>query len=92
LSGRQLRVQSGKGDRDRVIPMSDQLVTVLQNYLMVREPASTDREPCIIQKLPNTDKMTILSQERHSFQTENLRLIDQREQCLIIKNEIGGHQ
>jgi integrase/recombinase XerD len=42
LSGRQLRVQSGKGDRDRVIPMSDQLVTVLQNYLMVREPASTD--------------------------------------------------
>ena len=42
LSGRRLRVQSGKGDRDRVIPMSDQLVTVLQNYLMVREPASTD--------------------------------------------------
>jgi integrase/recombinase XerD len=42
LSGRRLRVQSGKGDRDRVIPMSDQLVTVLQNYLVVREPASTD--------------------------------------------------
>ena len=42
LSGRRLRIQSGKGDRDRVIPMSDQLVTVLQNYLVVREPASTD--------------------------------------------------
>jgi len=42
LSGRRLRVQSGKGNRDRVIPMSDQLVTVLQNYLVVREPASTD--------------------------------------------------
>lgn len=42
LNGRRLRVQSGKGDRDRVIPMSDQLVTVLQNYLVVREPAATD--------------------------------------------------
>jgi len=42
LNGRRLRVQSGKGDRDRVIPMSDQLVTVIQNYLVVREPASTD--------------------------------------------------
>jgi integrase/recombinase XerD len=42
LNGRRLRVQSGKGDRDRVIPMSDQLVTVLQNYLVVREAAATD--------------------------------------------------
>ena len=42
LNGRRLRVQSGKGDRDRVIPMSDQLVTVLQNYLAVREPAATN--------------------------------------------------
>jgi site-specific recombinase XerD len=42
LNGRRLRVQSGKGDRDRVIPMSDQLVTVLQNYLDVREPAATN--------------------------------------------------
>ena len=42
LNGRRLRVQAGKGDRDRVIPMSDQLVTVLQNYLVVREPAATD--------------------------------------------------
>lgn len=43
LNGRRLRVQSGKGDRDRVIPMTDQLVSVLQAYLVVREPASTDR-------------------------------------------------
>jgi site-specific recombinase XerD len=42
LSGRRLRVQSGKGDRDRVIPMSDQLETVIQNYPVVREPAATD--------------------------------------------------
>ena len=42
LNGRRLRVRSGKGDRDRVIPMTDQLVAVLQAYLTVREPASTD--------------------------------------------------
>ena len=42
LIGRRLRVQSGKGDRDRVIPMTDHLVSVLQAYLVVREPASTD--------------------------------------------------
>jgi integrase/recombinase XerC len=42
FSGRRLRIQSGKGDRDRVIPMTDQLVTVLQDYLAVRESASTN--------------------------------------------------
>ena len=42
LNGRRLRVRSGKGNRDRVIPMTPQLVTVLQDYLVVREPASTD--------------------------------------------------
>jgi integrase/recombinase XerD len=42
LAGRRLRVQAGKGDRDRVLPMTDRLVTVLANYLTVREPATTD--------------------------------------------------
>ncbi|HMQ53156.1 MAG TPA: tyrosine-type recombinase/integrase [Anaerolineae bacterium] len=42
LSGRRLRVQSGKGDRDRVIPMTEQLIHVLQDYLAVRELAPTD--------------------------------------------------
>ena len=42
LNGRRLRVQGGKGDRDRVLPMTDQLVAVLQAYLAVREPAATD--------------------------------------------------
>jgi site-specific recombinase XerD len=42
LNGRRLRVQGGKGDRDRVIPMTDHLVAVLQAYLVVREPAPTD--------------------------------------------------
>lgn len=37
-----LRVRSGKGNRDRVIPMTAQLTAVLQNYLMVRAPAPTD--------------------------------------------------
>jgi len=42
FSGQRLRIRSGKGDRDRVIPMTQQPVTVLQDYLMVREPALTD--------------------------------------------------
>lgn len=42
LSGQRLRVQAGKGDRDRVLPMSERLTTVLTNYLTIREPAATD--------------------------------------------------
>ena len=42
LHGKRLRVQSGKGNRDRVIPLTDHLVACLQAYLMVREPATTD--------------------------------------------------
>lgn len=42
LNGKRLRVQAGKGDRDRVIPLTDYLVACLQAYLMVREPAPTD--------------------------------------------------
>lgn len=42
LAGRRLRVQAGKGDRDRVLPMTDRLVTVLATYLAVRQPATTD--------------------------------------------------
>ncbi len=37
-----LRICSAKGDRDRVIPMTPKLVTVLQDYLVVREAALTD--------------------------------------------------
>jgi site-specific recombinase XerD len=42
LRAKRLRIRSGKGDRDRVLPMTQQLVTVLQEYLAVREPAATD--------------------------------------------------
>lgn len=42
LQGGRLRVQSGKGDRDRVIPMTAQLMRALQDYLAVRETAPTD--------------------------------------------------
>ena len=42
LSGKRLRIQAGKGDRDRVIPMTEHLVTVLQAYLAVREQATSD--------------------------------------------------
>ena len=38
LVGKRLRIRSGKGNRDRVIPMTNQLATVLQASLLVREP------------------------------------------------------
>jgi site-specific recombinase XerD len=37
-----LCIRSGKGDRDRVIPMTSQLKQVLLDYLMVRGSSSTD--------------------------------------------------
>jgi site-specific recombinase XerD len=42
LVSRRLRVQAGKGNRDRVIPMTRQLAEVLQAYLLVREPATSN--------------------------------------------------
>lgn len=42
LSAQRLRVQAGKGDRDRVLPMTQRLVATLANYVSVREAATTD--------------------------------------------------
>lgn len=42
LVGKRLRVQAGKGNRDRVLPMSELLVRVIADYLAVREPGDTD--------------------------------------------------
>ncbi len=38
LIGRRLRVNFGKGNRDRVIPITSQLAIILQDYLAVRVP------------------------------------------------------
>ena len=51
LAGGRLRVRSGKGNRDRSIPMTSQLATILQAYLAVREPASNNHL-LIDRKLP----------------------------------------
>jgi integrase/recombinase XerD len=42
LRGKRLRIRGGKGNQDRVVPMTDTLVTVLHTYLAGREPAPTD--------------------------------------------------
>jgi site-specific recombinase XerD len=42
LTSKRLRIVAGKGDRDRVLPLTDYLVALLQAYLVRREPASTD--------------------------------------------------
>ncbi len=41
LTGKRLCIRAGKGNKDRVIPMSLKLVSVLQDYLLVRQPAPT---------------------------------------------------
>jgi site-specific recombinase XerD len=42
LAGKRLRIVSGKGKRDRVLPLTDYLISQIQAYLVVREPAPTD--------------------------------------------------
>ncbi len=42
LIGNRLCIRSGKGNKDRVIPMLPKLVSVLQDYLLVREQALTN--------------------------------------------------
>lgn len=42
LTGQRLRIQAGKGDRDRVLPLTDYLVSLLSTYLAIRSTAETD--------------------------------------------------
>jgi len=42
LTGKHLCIRAGKGNKDRVIPMSLKLVSVLQDYLVVRQQAPTN--------------------------------------------------
>jgi len=39
---RRLRIRSGKGDRDRVVPLTETLTTVLNAYLNIRPAVSSD--------------------------------------------------
>jgi site-specific recombinase XerD len=42
LAGKRLCIRAGKGNRDRVIPMSLKLASVLGDYLLVRQQAATN--------------------------------------------------
>jgi site-specific recombinase XerD len=42
LTGKRLHIRGGKGNQDRVVPMTDHLVTVIQAYRVVREAAPTN--------------------------------------------------
>jgi site-specific recombinase XerD len=42
LTGKRLRIHGGKGNLDRVVPMTDKLVSVISAYVVVRETAPTD--------------------------------------------------
>jgi len=42
LTGKRLRIRNGKGNQDRIVPMTDKLVSVISNYVVVRDTAPTD--------------------------------------------------
>jgi site-specific recombinase XerD len=42
FTSKRLRIRGGKGNQDRVVPMTDKLTTILHSYLAVRQPAATD--------------------------------------------------
>lgn len=42
LTGKRLRIRGGKGNQDRVVPITDKLVSVISDYVVVREAAPTD--------------------------------------------------
>lgn len=42
LSAKRLRIQSGKGNRDRFVPLTGTLVRLLHQYLSIRDSAATD--------------------------------------------------
>ena len=70
LSGQRLRVQAGKGDRDRVLPLTERLTTVLGNYLAVREPAATDH--LLIHRGAPVGRFLIASRLRQFGQKANI--------------------
>jgi len=57
LVGQRLRVCSGKDNRDRVIPMTRQLATIIQEYLAVREPISSNHLLVTDQKPLNNNRV-----------------------------------
>ena len=56
FSGKCLRIQAGKGNRDRMVPLSDTLLRLLRAYLLIREPAPTDHL-LIFKQAPLTDQL-----------------------------------
>jgi site-specific recombinase XerD len=42
LTGKRLRIRGGKGNQDRVVPITDKLVSVISDYVALREAAPTD--------------------------------------------------
>ena len=70
LSGQRLRIQAGKGDRDRVVPLTERLTTVLGNYLAVRESAATDH--LLIYRAAPVGRFLIASRLRQFGQKANI--------------------
>jgi len=70
LSGQRLRVQAGKGDRDRILPMTQRLTSVLGQYVVVREPAATNH--LLIQRGASVGRSLIVCRLRQFGQQANI--------------------
>jgi site-specific recombinase XerD len=86
LAGKRLRIVSGKGDRDRVIPLTDYLVSLLQAYLVIREPAATDHLLIYKRAAVKQNRFSELSwginHRKQSLVVESARSRECRRQCV----------
>ena len=71
LSARRLRVRAGKGNRDRVLPMTERLTSVLHKYMAVREAAATDH--LLIHRGAPAKRSLIVSRLRRFGQKANIQ-------------------
>lgn len=103
LVGQRLRVRAGKGNRDRVIPMSAQLAEVLQAYLAVREPIPSNHllvyknQPVKNHLIPDRLKRWGLKAEIVPMTTHRLRhtlatMLINQEMPIVSLQKFLGHQ
>ncbi len=60
LKGKKLRIRRGKGDKDRMVPLADQTVKAIKNYLKVR-PAATKEPELFVSKLKTHLSTTMIN-------------------------------
>ncbi len=60
LKGRKLRIREGKGDKDRMVPLADETVKAIRNYLKVR-PEDTKSPALFVSRLKTRLSTTMIN-------------------------------